>query len=1045
VTLRCSIPVDFSFSLDVIQPHPYFLIRPLHGVVPASGSVDIHISFHPITLGTCTSVIRLFIAEHNFQPIETVINARAVSGMIEQKALQQAEERISNLLSNKTLEVSQRFGETTFGTATTPPAGLSLSLAKNKEISPRTSKLKSTLRSQDSTTTTDPVAAVLKKTFAADGVGPTLQSALLKPSEDGTLLLGSKVPALIESGPLQGVNRVVGALKATQPVHPRGVGSGNVFDSAAEFMSSQAKLSVSQKTRGKGKTEEAEQESEKIMEGLRIPQNLSSVAAVNFVLTQEPGKLKPKDLKVAIERNREERRRQEIEQTKIREQGGGGAGGGLDLRAILADEKLNSEPGDAFKRQLREMAFLSDMEDTKKEEIEKTFRVSEEFIGASILSAEDLEVIKAQRKAYGRHRSRSDWRAHLSRMETAHHSAQSEVRAAPPIPPTQFPQSLLSGDSASDLILRCSPPSFDSNKNDVWGKRMGTLRRFISIVGQWIVQRRVERRLALLRQRLQGAGVVDRQSAKAFVEADSSSPGSASASATKSSQAAGASSRPSIAPSAHSLASLVCSLPNQALQKMRRREKLLQQQDAAFLPTAEMCRRVLFPKHIVDEVAVRKPMTSAPVDDLLSFDDRTFAPLKPRPEFIDLGYERETVSLCPVFFPPLAKLNLKPRAGAPEESALRSSAGALFSAPDMLALAAMGCDRVFAQATFLPPPLPLEEDSAPLALLLERERGEALGPPAWLLSLSEQETAAGPLDPSSTERDLSLPRPALRIFNPPLLSAKETEPDWALRSIPQQLQFDADPTLRSSLLSVPGFRSVQTYLLGDHNCRLEDCASPPAPGPTITDFFLPDSDLHGSGLCCSALDHRGALGAFEEPMGGGPLQQRLAREDYLTDSESDDEEEYQAHKPTFSGVRDLLRPAPASQTNASEEIAAEPAKGKKPTTKPAPAAPLPPAPQTPLQECGSLDGFSVLDEADRKSDQVELMRDRKTLEHATHLRQLRETKASLLSDRSLLSSPPSLSSSLIPSVGCRASRRPPLASSRASPCSSRYTSTPRSC
>ena len=141
-----------------------------------------------------------------------------------------------------------------------------------------------------------------------------------------------------------------------------------------------------------------------------------------------------------------------------------------------------------------------------------------------------------------------------------------------------------------------------------------------------------------------------------------------------------------------------------------------------------------------------------------------------------------------------------------------------------------------------------------------------------------------------------------------------------------------------------GVRSVQTYLLGDHSSRLEDLALPPPPGPTITDFFLPDSDLHGSGLCCSALDHRSALGS------GGPLslQQRLAREDYLTDSESDDEEEYRARKPTFSGVKDLIR-LPVPQTNAPEETAAaEPAKGKKQMAKPASAAA--PIPQTPLQE-----------------------------------------------------------------------------------------------
>jgi hypothetical protein len=965
--------VEFSFSIDVIQPHPYFLIRPLHGVVPANGSVEIKISFNPITLGTCTSVIRLFIAEHNYQPIETVINARAVSGMIEQKALQQAEERISTLLSSKTLEVSQRFGQTTFG-ATTPAE----ELLKSKDISPRTSKIKSkdlkhsTRRIEDSAA--DPVAAVLKKTFSADGVAPTLKGALLKPSEDGTLLLGSKVPTAIESGPLQGTKKLVGNLKSTQPVQPRGVGSGNVFDSGAEYISNQIKLS--QKTR----PSEGAGENEKVVEGLRIPQNLTSVASVNFVLTQEPGKLKPKDLKVAIERNREERRRQEMEQARIREEGGGGSGGGLDLRAILADERLNSEPGDAFKRQLREMAFLSDMEERKKEEVEKTFRVSEEFIGATILTADDLEIVKAQRQAYRRHRNRTDWRAHLNRMDTVSHSPQSEIRAAPPTPPAQFPQNLLS--SESHLILSSAPPSFDSNKNDIWGKRMNTLRKFISIVGQWIVQRRVDKRLDRLRHRLLGAGVVDRQSARAFVEADTSSPPSGTTSCPPKSSQLTKASVGNPTPADLSLASLVCSLPNQALEKMKHAETVQE----PFAPTAEMCRRALFPKFVVDEVAARKPMATVPVDDLLSFDDRTFSPLRTRAEYLDLGYERESTSLCPVHFPPMAKLNLRPRTGAPEERALRESAGSLYSSLDIQSLAALGCDRVFSQAAFVAPPFEEGLETRGLAM----EGNSSPSQPAWLMS--ELESAS--LD-SPTDRDLSLIRPQLRIFAPEIPS-KETDLGWALRPTITKFEDDADTSLRTRspppllcsslpcrLLSLPGFQSVQTYLLGGHNSRAPD--SPPPPGPTITDFYLPDSDLHGSGLCCSSLDHRRALGA--EELAVTSLQQRLAREDYLTDSESDDDEGYQDLKPTFAGVRDILRPPPAQ----SIEEVADAGKGGKKLAKI--------APQTPVLE--PHDAFSVLDVADRKSDQVELMRDRKTLEHATHLRQLRESQANLVTNRSV--------------------------------------------
>ena len=70
-----------------------------------------------------------------------------------------------------------------------------------------------------------------------------------------------------------------------------------------------------------GKTEVVD--SDRIYEGLRIPSSLKNVTSVSFVLTQESGKLKPKDLKVAIEKNRAEKEQRAEEQRKLREEGGG--------------------------------------------------------------------------------------------------------------------------------------------------------------------------------------------------------------------------------------------------------------------------------------------------------------------------------------------------------------------------------------------------------------------------------------------------------------------------------------------------------------------------------------------------------------------------------------------------------------------------------------------------------------------------------------------------------------------------------------------------
>ena len=181
-------------------------------------------------------------------------------------------------------------------------------------------------------------------------------------------------------------------------VPSRGPGSGAHFDAGAQWITSfTAKQYQQNLTRIKEEKEQKEEGSMDTIEGLKIPSNLDTVGTVNFVLTQETGKLKPKDLKAAIERNRAEKKLRAEEQQKIREQGGSAGGSGLDLRSVLAEERLNNDVGDAFKRQLREMAFLADVDDVAKEEVEKSFRTSEEYLGSNLLTAEDIASITAQR------------------------------------------------------------------------------------------------------------------------------------------------------------------------------------------------------------------------------------------------------------------------------------------------------------------------------------------------------------------------------------------------------------------------------------------------------------------------------------------------------------------------------------------------------------------------------------------------------------------------------------------------------------------------
>jgi hypothetical protein len=979
--------VSFAYEIEVIQPHPYFRIQPLKGVIPADGSVKIRVTFDPITLGTCTTVVRLLIAQHNFTPIETVINARAVSGIIENRELIEVEHHLADeLLRTSTQLANSTKVKTLKGTLTMggPPS----SSAPNKKPTKR------------GVTYRDPVAAVLKKTFEASDIGTTLTKAL-----PDSHLLGSKVPHLNESG----IKDVIGTKKITQPMNPRGVGSGQVFDAGAEWATTHSRrVAESKMKNGATSTSsfpENEGNQEKVVEGLRIPSQLNSVAAVNFVLTQEIGKLKPKDLKIAIEKNRAERKLQAEEQQKIRDEAGGGNVGEIDLRAVLADEKLNLEKGDPFKRQLREMAFLADVDELKKMEIEKGFRVSEEFLGSTMLSEEDLQTVRDQRKELKRHQARTDWRSSHKRMSKEHFMPLSDVvRAGAPI--------LEATEDNSSLEMPL-PSSFDTNKNDIWSKRMHSLRKLISFVSKFVIQQRVMKRYHGLMDRFHEHGVVDIESARAFVAAD-----------------AAAIHRPPVPKqklnSSHSrgksdnlhdytLAQVICSMPNQALEKRKMAEK-------ASLTTysfdRNMARRVLFPKFIIDEGSTRKKITPVSVDDPIGFDDRTFFQLKTRSDFIDMHYHTEEVPPSPIYFMPADSTYLPRQKGASEEKLVRPAADFDMTADDVDEIAQL--DSLFSLSNFpLPPPSGLfgvseenehksqvqfestEEENAEELL---KERGgryedatmkldsefDVDSTPEWLTDTGVLQAGQYHVEPSA-DPDVYRTRPEFRTYLAQL-DNKEIDYDYDLRP-GKILKFERDSSFRSDLLSKPGFLSAHTYLLGSYASRIRDPLPPP--GPTITNFYMPDQDRHPSGLYCFSNDHK--RGMLDPDPDVAPLQSRLAKEDYLTDSESDDEDGYAGEAPSLAKVRALLQ---AHKPIAVEEVEDDKKGGKGlkkgASTKNVEAKKVEEPPESKVEED---DAFSVLDDDKKKHLQVELIRDRKMIDYNLFINNARKAKIDSFTDK----------------------------------------------
>lgn len=131
---------------------------------------------------------------------------------------------------------------------------------------------------------------------------------------------------------------------------------------------------------------------------------------------------------------------------------------------------------------------------------------------------------------------------------------------------------------------------------------------------------------------------------------------------------------------------------------------------------------------------------------------------------------------------------------------------------------------------------------------------------------------------------------------------------------------------------------------------------------------MPDHDRHLSGLHCFARDHTRSL--TEDDPDIAPLQQGQDKGDVLTDSESDDDDGYVAERPSIQLARKIFR-------------------------EPAPA----PLDSDPASLDAASDGFGLLSPTKRREEQVELLRDRKTLDLESSLLRARQDRDKAVAQR----------------------------------------------
>lgn len=735
----------------------------MKGELSASGDVNINIAFSPITLGSCMMSIKLFISQKGFVPIESIVSANVVSGMIESNALKKAEANVIKHILATGNDLNDFLGhESSFrgDLSVKNNPNSTVRFDNNTKNGFTNSKLLQLTNAKNHNN--DPTAVMLASTFRSTDLSQVLDSAI-----QGSNLLSSKMPN--------------GILKSTLPARPRGPGSGAVYDAGGQWMTlnQQKKMSVRREKDLNGTISEdiiPKVNEDQVIEMLRIPPNLDSVPAVTFVLTQESGKLKPKDLKVAIERNRAEREIRAEEQKKIREEGGGAGVGVLDLRGILAEERLNMEQeGDPFKRQLREMAFLADIDDVDKLEIEKGFRISEEYLGSNLLESSDISLVLKQREKAKLYKKRSDWRKVQERQLTNSY------------PPTHNLVKAGAPATIANKMIKTLTPAYDTNRNDVWAKRMNTLRRFITIVGRFIIRKRINDRLAKFKDALRENNVTNNKEGQAWVALENATYKMKGPSKTvnkkDSSGIDGDLVDSSIQPK--SVALMVCGTINENYHKRLCNDHLVNSKRISF--NENMVRRIMFPKFVAEDGAARLEMEPVSINTLTKFDDRSFFQLKLRPEYLSMGFKEHQIPTVPIHFPACA--DKERRTGAFEELVIRPPADATLTAKELLDNLPTESETLLIlrkQALHFPEIDETDHSGKEVKPLPDVDECN-LAAPDWL---------SGETSWSSDELNFFQSRPELRVYNPvkPLV---ETSDDWILRPFAQIIKYDEDLSLRT--------------------------------------------------------------------------------------------------------------------------------------------------------------------------------------------------------------------------------------------------------
>ena len=239
---------------------------------------------------------------------------------------------------------------------------------------------------------------------------------------------------------------------------------------------------------------------EYVTEGLRIPRRLHAgdQQGTNYVLTQHPGKLKPKYFKQAVDAQRARRAEGHGEQIAVRALAFSTISsiGALTVHSICADAaaKLREQtnvltPNSSNERasHLKEIAFLQDLCDVQHVEKEHEFKGSLEFLGEPLLTVKELDIIQRKRIGVNMKFDKS-WRSELRRATTI-------IFLGPTDGNSKLDRHVVSPRDAGTSITNNLPPLFNVLAQEIWRKRAVTLQKLIRQISKMVLRARSAKRL----------------------------------------------------------------------------------------------------------------------------------------------------------------------------------------------------------------------------------------------------------------------------------------------------------------------------------------------------------------------------------------------------------------------------------------------------------------------------------------------------------------------------------------------------------------------